>query len=130
MFGWVGAEADYGYPVEISSSLYRVLDIKPIVSNMEFSNPNELEWNMSRCIGMFQQMKPRLLCYEESVCFCNPINKINQSGNRSGINPEYLPDSLLTKMEKCGKIEYDKFRGFVSNARHQEVDINIIYKER
>lgn len=129
MFSWIGAQADWSYPLEISSSLYRTKDILPTIANMNSNNPNELEWNMSRCVGMFQQMKPRLLCYEKSICFCNPINKVNPSNNRSSTNIDFSPDELLTKMEKCGMIDYTPFRGLISNACHQEVDINIIYKE-
>jgi len=130
MFSWVGSEADYGYPLEISSSIYKTRDILPTIANMESNNPNKLEWHMSKCAGMFHQMKPLLLCYEESACFCNPINKTNPSNNRSSTNPNFDADLLLTNYLKGGRIKYSSFKNFVSNACHQELPIEIEYKEK
>ena len=130
IFGWVGADSDYGYPLELSSSVYPINNIYSILYNTEYNNPNDLEWNMFQCLPMFRTTKPFLVSYEQSVAFCNPINKINIGNNRSGTNIEYSIDSLLTEYERCGRIMYSPFKGFISNACHQEVDIFIDYKEK
>ena len=122
MYSWFGANADFGYPLELSSSIYKVSDIIPILMNENFLNPNELEWKMQSYNYWFSTKKPHLLLYQTSACFCNPINKININNNRSGNNPEYSIESLLTKYEKGVIIKYD-FKGFIPNGCHQEVDI-------
>lgn len=130
MFNWVDAEADYGYAIELSSSIYNIEDILIFLEECEYSNPNELEWALYCNLPWYKNMRPLLMCYEVSPCFCNPINKVNVSNNRSSNNIDFSPDYLLTKFEKCGNISYEPFRGFVSNACHQEVGIDIIYKEK
>lgn len=130
MFGWVDAEADYNYGLEVSSSLYKIKDIFPILCNTNYGSPNDLEWDMFQCLPMFKKTKPLLLSYETSVAFCNPINKIQKTNdNRCGNLLQFSTDSLLTEYEKCGTIRYCDFDGFVSNACHQEVNINIDYRK-
>jgi hypothetical protein len=129
MCNWVNAEADWNYPFELSSSMYRTKDIQSMLINLDYYNPNSLEWMLYTHSVWHKERQPLLMFYGVSPCFCNPINKVNPSNNRSNTNIENSADSLLTNFEKCGRISYDKFRGFVSNACHQEVDINIIYKE-
>ena len=90
---------------------------------------NGLEWNLYCRLAWFIERQPLLMCNEISSCFCNPINKVNVGNNRSGNSYEYSPDKLLTNFEKCGNIK-NTFYGFVPNACHQEVDIDIIYEER
>jgi hypothetical protein len=130
MFGWNSAEYDYGYPLELSSSIYRTLDIIPLLQNLSYNNPNQMESVLSQNAFYFYPTRPVIMCYETSVAFCNPINKIQDfNNNRHGTNIEYSSDSLLTKWEKCGRIDISKFNGFVSNSCHQEVNINIIYSD-
>lgn len=130
MCNWVNAEADWNYPLELSSSLYRTKDIQSMLINLDYYNPNSLEWMLYTHSVWHKERQPLLMFYGVSPCFCNPINKVNPSNNRSSTNMENQADLLLTKFEMCGKIDYEPFRGFVPNACHQEVDINIIYEER
>jgi hypothetical protein len=65
-----------------------------------------------------------LMCYDESRCFSNVINKVqNINNNRCGTNIEYLTDSLLTKYENGDRIRYSTFQGFIPKACHEEVNI-------
>jgi hypothetical protein len=129
MFGWINGQADFGYPLEVSSSIFSSKNIMRILYGTQYENPNDLEWNMYQCLPMFTATKPLLMCYETSVSFCNPINKVkNTNTNRSGNYSKYSISSLLTDWGNCGRIEYSMFDGFVSNAAHQEVDIKIKYR--
>jgi hypothetical protein len=130
MFGWNTAEGDYGYPLEISSSVYRSLDVISFLGSLKYSNPNQMESVLSQNAFCYFPTRPVIFCYETSVAFCDPLNKVQDfNNNRYGINIQYSPDLLLTKWENGGRIRIDKFNGFVSNACHQEVDIDIIYDE-
>jgi hypothetical protein len=126
-FSWKEAgQGDFSYPLEVSSSVYRVSDIKPIIEGIHYSNPNQLEWVMYNYIPRLVN-KPFLLCYETSVAFCNPINRIQEENtNRVGINPNYSIENLLVLYEAGYRINSDLFDGYISNGAHEEVDIDFI----
>ena len=42
-FDWTASEYDFGYPLEVSSSAYRVPDILSLLKSLNFVNPNSLE---------------------------------------------------------------------------------------
>lgn len=126
MFGWYKADLDFGYPLELSSSVYRVPDINPILCNLDYRNPNELEWMMYCSLNAYREYKPLLMCYETSIAFCNPINRV-QTTNNNRCGNKYSSDLLLTEFEKCGRINYLDFQGLVSNGAHEEKEIAIGY---
>jgi hypothetical protein len=117
---------DFSYPLEVSSSVYRVNDIKPIIEGIHYSNPNQLEWVMYNYVPRLIR-RPFLLSFETSVAFCNPINKIQtENNNRVGVKPEYTIENLLKLYEAGYRIADILFDGFISNACHQEVDIDFM----
>lgn len=126
-FSWKESGAgDFSYPLEVSSSMYRMENIKPLLEGSNYYSPNSLEWIMSISVKLFNSM-PFLLCYETSPAFCNPINKIQtENNNRVGINPAYSIENLLILYESGYRIDYNLFNGFISNGAHQEVDIDFI----
>jgi len=121
---WTASEYDFGYPLELSSSLYRTSDILILLDKLEFANPNVLEDMMAANAQLYAQTKDCLLCYENSVAFCNPVNKVQSVwNNRSGSNYRYSADRLAQMFEEGVKIDVEKFSGFVPNSCHQEVHI-------
>lgn len=127
-FNWKEAgEGDFSYPLEVSSSIYRITDIKPIIEGIHYSNPNSLEWILYNYVPNLVR-RPFLLSYDISVAFCNPINRVQteNSVNRVGSNPNYTIESLLELYEQGYRIDVNKFDGFVSNGAHQEVDLSFI----
>jgi len=127
VFSWKEAgQGDFSYPLEVSSSVYRIDDIKPIVEGIHYSNPNQLEWVMYNYIPNLTN-KQFLLCYENSVAFCAPINRVQtENNNRVGINPNYLIENLLELYEKGYRMNSMQFGGFTSNGCHQEVEFEFI----
>ncbi len=95
-YEWSTAEYDFGYPLEVSSSVYRTEDIIPYIAGLPFKNPNTLESLMAGDVSIFQQSKPFLLCFEQSVTFCAPLNKVQAiyGSNRVVDNAKYSVDSL------------------------------------
>jgi len=125
LWSWVNEELDFGYPIELSSSVYRIEDIYPILDNCNYHNPNELEYVMDFCKKYFQVTHPYMACYEKSVAFCAPVNRVNpNNGNRSGSKEEYSIENLLTKYENGVRIDVNKLVGFIPNACHQEIDFD------
>lgn len=117
---------DYYYPLEISSSIYKVSEIVKAINRHAFDNPNMFE-SIIHSNRHILDYKSTLLCFKTSVAFCNPINKVqNVNWNKVGTNQNYLAESLLEKYEQGYKIDEKQFYGFVSNGCHQEVDLNFI----
>jgi len=113
-------KGDFGYPLELSSSVYRTNLIAPLLNYTEYSNPNELEWRMNQAKN-FYSLSHLLYFFETSVAFSNPINKVQiVNNNRSGNNKIYSPEFLLTAYNLGFRIK-DSFNNFVPNACHQEV---------
>jgi hypothetical protein len=128
-FSWKEAgTGDFSYPLELSSSVYRVKDIRPIIEGIHYTNPNQLEWIMYNYIPNLTN-KQFLLSYETSPAFCNPINRVQEeNNNRVGLNPDYTIENMLEYYEKGYRIKTDSFDGFISNGAHQEVDIEYEYR--
>jgi hypothetical protein len=123
-YKWTNADADFGYPLEISSSIYRLSDILPLLMNTAFSNPNTLEAGIAAKTRRFKKYKPYLLCYTKSVTFCAPINKVqNVYTNKSGNLPQYSSEHLAEMFEHGYRIDVKAYNEFESNSCHQEVDL-------
>ena len=124
LFDWTKSELDFGYPLELSSSIYRLMDIVPFITGLSFQNPNELEDRMAFRAKTFQSTHPCLGCYRRSVTFCNPINKVQDIiSNRSGENTHYRTDELAERFERGERIHIEAYDAFVPSACHQEVEL-------
>lgn len=126
-FNWTEKEYDFGYPLELSSSVYRVADILSPITFPPYNNPNQLEAILDASKGAFVNNKKYLLSYANSVAFCNPINKVqNVANNRSGSSEKLTPDALLNLFNMGYKIDISKFNGFISTGCHQEFNLTFI----
>lgn len=123
-FDWTTAQYDFGYPLELSSSLYRSTDLLPLLQQLDFDNPNILEDRLAANASLFAQTKPALLCCERSVAFCNPINKVQSVfSNRSALDGACSPRKLAELFDRNLLIDVRKYSGFVPNACHHEVKL-------
>jgi hypothetical protein len=123
-FNWTVGDSDFGYPLEVSSSIYRLRDIRPILNVLPFQNPNFLETQFSQQAYRFRNLMPYLLCYDSSVTFCNPINKVQKKyQNRAGENAGYSVEELARKYEMGERVNVNKYDGFVPTGCHQEVEM-------
>jgi glycosyltransferase involved in cell wall biosynthesis/SAM-dependent methyltransferase len=124
-YKWSTAEFDFGYPLEVSSSLYRTRDLLPLLESINFYNPNSLEAEMATRALYFRDVLPWLLCPIKSLTFCNPINKVQSTAgeNRAGESIEHSSEYLLKCFLKGERINVTLFDGFTPNACHQEVKL-------
>jgi glycosyltransferase involved in cell wall biosynthesis/ADP-heptose:LPS heptosyltransferase/2-polyprenyl-3-methyl-5-hydroxy-6-metoxy-1,4-benzoquinol methylase len=124
-YNWPGAECDFGYPLDVSSSVYRSDEILGLLGQLAYSNPNTLEHGMSKNVRMFVSSAPALLVFEESVAFCNPVNMVQRvyENNKFGRTHKYAPEQLAEGFS-CGMaIDVQKYAGFTPNSAHQEVEL-------
>jgi FkbM family methyltransferase len=126
-YGWPDAEHDFGYPLELSSSVYRVSEMLPLLESLEFRNPNTLEDAMSRSTHRFRQSHPGLLCGGHSLAVSIPANKVQQvCENRAGANPAYSAEALARLFCEGQRIDLSAFDGFTPQACHQEVEFKLL----
>jgi len=124
-YEWMDAQLDFAYPAEVSSSVYRTKDFATVFSAYRFRNPNELESLMFSVTRVFGRTMFLLSCFEQSVAFCNPCNKVQNVAlnNRAGIDTYYTPENLLNLYNQGVRINPEMFHGFVSNSTHMEVSL-------
>ena len=126
-FHWPGCEGDFGYPIEVSSSVYRTKDLLGLLKNLPYSNPNRLEQALSVSSRLFARKQPKLLCFEQSVAFCAPLNKVqNILNNRAGSTDEYSSEALKQLFLNGCRIDVEKLNGFIPDAAHQEIELPLI----
>jgi hypothetical protein len=122
-FEWLYAECDFGYPLEVSSSLYRIQDLLPILHDEIYNNPNELESILYGNLSLFVPKFTKLLSYRTSVAFCAPLNKVQKTHpNRSGSMAVYEPANLIHLYQIGFRVDSSRFDGFIPHAPHQEVE--------
>jgi hypothetical protein len=124
LFDWTKSDGDFGYPLEVSSSIYRLQDILPLLMAIPFDNPNTLEDRMAYHSRFFRNKRPLLACYQHSVTFCNPVNLVQSvMPNRAGEILKYSADELSSRFEQGERIQVVAYSGFTPEACHQEVDL-------
>ena len=126
-FNWVGAECDFGYPLELSSSLYRTNDLIPLLEGLPYSAPNNLEDMLSRQAPRYANKNPRLYCYAYSVAFCMPMNRVqNEYLNRTSGEQDFSPEQLVKLFNQGYRVDVKEYEQFLPNGCHQEVKIKFI----
>jgi glycosyltransferase involved in cell wall biosynthesis len=130
-FSWTTALHDFGYPLEVSSSVYKVEHVLPLIkSSSAVTNPNSLEAFLDSSKDRFRTTQQELLCFARSVAFCNPVNIVqNDWINRSGDSYEHSVFGLMRRFDLGYRIDLRPFENFVSNACHQEVDLSFLTPE-
>lgn len=86
-----------------------------------FSGPNELESVLASTDPVGQ---PWLLCFEQSVAFCNPVNVVQDVyPNRSGTNTAYSSDTLRRRFANGERVRVEAYDGYVPGGCHEEVEL-------
>jgi hypothetical protein len=124
VFRWVGEEGDFGYPLEVSSSVYRTADVIGLLSLLPYANPNRLEQRLAAVRMLFALRRKDLLCFDRSVAFCAPLNKVQSVlSNRSGEVDGYSSQSLHRLFEQGIRVDVDALSGFEPHSAHQEIEL-------
>lgn len=122
---WTSASADFGYPLELSSSVYRINEILPLFASIPFRNPNTLEGSIAAQARSFANSHPDLLCFRRSVAFCVPVNRVQDTmKNRAGENIHLSSEKLAELFSSGKRIDVQSLFGFTPNACHQEVEFS------
>ena len=124
-YAWPDADFNFGYPLEISSSVFHARMMAALVATLRFHHPNKLESRMAACSGLFLETHPHLLCFETSVTFCNPVNMVQQFfPNRAGESVAFTVSDLAERFDHGERIDVKALDRFVPNSCHQEVEFS------
>jgi hypothetical protein len=128
-FDWTRAEQDFNYPLEVSSSMFRIAHVLPNLNCRWFINPNWMESRFAACRSLYQHSHPALLCFSQSVTFCAPVNRV-QPGyqNRAGVSYSYTTQFLAEQFEAGKRVDVAAYSNFVPIGCHQEVEL--VFKSR
>lgn len=125
-YAWSGASYDFGYPLELSSSIYRSAELRPLLGQARFRSPNTLEAELAARAASLAARLPRLLCFERSVAFCIPANIVQDTApNRASARPDHSPEALAGVFERGARIDVAHYDDMANNACHQEAELRI-----
>lgn len=92
-FSFFGSQGDYGYPMSLDGHVFRTEDVYPLLSRLEYKNPNSLEYELSKNVIN----KSKMACCENSIIINNPCSIVqdfcpnrNEGLSHSVINEKYL----------------------------------------
>jgi len=121
-FRWTDAECDFAYPLEVSSSLFRSAELLRVLPGLAFSNPNSLEASLAAQKPRYAANQPHLLCYDASVTFCNPANRVQDDyANRAGESHPCSAADLAERFDRGQRVDVAPYAGYVPRGVHEEV---------
>ena len=124
-FKWSEKEKDFGYPLEVSSSIYRTFDIIPLLKKVH-GDPGSIESYFNQQKNQFIKTKPYLLCYNKSVAFAAPVNIVRTSTRCPyGRHHYYSIDELVKIFDEDKRIDILAVPEVI-NACHQEMEYKFI----
>lgn len=116
---WNGSDGDWSYPLSVDGHVFRKKDLKFMVENCQFKNPNTLESSIQMFSGgIFNRL---ISCHCISSYFNSPINVVqNVYNNRHG---NLTNDELYEKYSQGARFEPSSTSGFLNISAHQEFEI-------
>jgi hypothetical protein len=126
VYQWKLGQLDFGYPLEVSSSIYKIDTIKEFLVDCDYHNPNEMEARLVENVDNLAIDKPLILCFDKSACFSSPVNRVQTyNSNRCG---DVDSEQLLEYFMDGTRIDCSKFHGFVNGGAHEVVDFVMVDK--
>lgn len=92
---WPGTEGSYGYGFSLDGDIFNTSFIKPLLKELEYSNPNQLESILNHPNTLYGKLWPIYkCCYDTSAKLINnPANRVQdefKNRTESNISPEEL----------------------------------------
>ena len=123
---WTKYKCDFGYPMELSSSVYRTSEILQMLCGTNMSTLKHVEnslWQRSK--QKMTNKKPYLLCYPVSRTFSNALNiTAPDTGNRYSKRQDCTIEKMADNFDEGYKIDVSTFDIFTPIGCHQEVDLS------
>jgi hypothetical protein len=101
------ASSHWGYPLELTGTIYRLADLRPIVQAVgpEVRNPNHLEEQMTAHLPWHL---PVMECPKQQCCISLMANTVQTetSDGTGAVRPEWSPEALHQKYEAGWRLNW------------------------
>jgi hypothetical protein len=112
---------DFKYPLSLDGHIFRSKQIKSLIKNINFVNPNTLEANLQYYLFSYL-IEDNVLCFKESKIVGSPVNLVNDTfNNRFGIEHRISEDELCDKFLNNEFIDFYKLNFSDINGPHKEI---------
>lgn len=121
---WAQAECDFGYPLSLDGHVMRASDVRDLLGDAPFANPNELEQRLAIGAGRLASRRPLLASYQVSVLTGIPANRVNQTHpNRFGIEHGVSARELNERYRGGERIDLEAMDFSNVVGAHQEIEL-------
>jgi hypothetical protein len=129
LWNWKDSELDFGYPLEISSSIYRTSLMKHLCQKLIYHNPNTLEHQLDLYKHNLSQSFPWIMSFQISKCFCIPMNITQEEyPNRHSDDPDFTIPVLLNEYQNGFKMNVREIYGRKTDSPHVVIKYNFIHR--
>jgi hypothetical protein len=119
---WQGAPGDFGYPGSLDGHVFRGADLRAMLDDARFANPNRLEDVLMSKVGALG--KPLMVSYRESRLVGIPANIVNTTHpNRYGEQHAYDIAELNFRYLAGERIALDELDFSGIRGAHQEIEL-------
>jgi hypothetical protein len=122
-FSWKDLPPDWGYPLDISSSLYRREHLRYLLEIVKFDSPTMLEdglWNAKEAVRSMGE----LLCFRRPRAVSLAINRVQSIAlNPTSDHHRHAPDVLARHYLKGWRVDVGAYDGYVPSACHEEFEL-------
>lgn len=117
---WSEAKKYFSYPLSVDGHIFRTDQIRGLIEQIEFTNPNKLEAHLQR---FKSRLQPYMMAGKQSCIVNMPINKVTDFSSTSF--GEYYPmtaSELLTKFNDGYRMDIMKMDFSDVTLCHQEIE--------
>lgn len=116
VWAWEGASEEWRYCMTLDGSIYRTLDIYPLLVNLPYDSPNVLEGWMD----VHKIPRPHVICFQESKIVNIPANRVQtlNSSKNAGISV----DALNNRFISGERLSFSNISGVKNIAPHHEIE--------
>lgn len=117
---------NFGYPLSVDGHLFRTGELRKILKECKFNNPNQQEVAMQPFMNM---LPPMMACFQTSVVINTPLNRVQDTCmNRAGENFGQTAEEMNIRYLNGEKLDLDSIDFSNIIGCHQELKINWITK--
>jgi hypothetical protein len=112
---------NFGYPMSVDGHIFRTTEIKRVLEDCKFNNPNQQEIAMS---SKANELKDLMSCFNKSVIVNTPINRVQDTCmNRAGEAHGQTPEAMNAKYLEGYRLDLNSLDDVEVVGCHQEIDI-------
>jgi len=124
-FNWTTMKhRGFGYPLEVSASVYRCKDVLPLVAKNPDVAVGNIESYLKNYRSTFVNSSPFLTCEELPSVISVPVNRVGVVHNRAGQTHSYSIEDLTSKFSEGFRIDVSKFNDYITNVTHVELEFS------